>query len=1818
MRQPAVMVLALSFLVQESSVLTEVRAAGPAQAAVVDARGEVRAWAPGRSPEWQAVPGEGDARAVALSGRRLYVVSSTGQVVADPDGERRTVEGVLDARSLSCADAYCLAVDRRGRVFQWSTEAAGRGPQAAEPVPGLPEIVAVAAGGRQALALAETGEVWAWSAGTTEAPGTIHTPPAVAIAAGTAHGVALLADGRVLGWGAIEGEPFEVEAHEVWPAGAAGVAAAGPHTLVLTAEGRLWRARGGAAPQSVPGQWLSIASSGSAFVGRRVDGELVVLRADGGEIEPGSGHRAAVPASSEPPEAQPLRFSARVALITGDERADAALVSRLQALGLIVETVAEGAATPEALLAAELVIVSPSVTAAELPAALADVELPVLALDRLSAVRLGLGPELPGKAGDFLDSRIALVRPEHPLAAGGDGGHEIATRRTFLPWLQPWASATVVGVTENGQPSLFTYEAGAELGDRLAPARRTALFPPDSVRTWRPESWHLFDAAVAWSLELEATTALGELSGGGIQALGYGSGTILLVVGNTTLSAADQTYKTRMENLGFTVQVQASASSAASQATGKKAVFVSSTCPNGDIGNKFTYVTVPVAIQTAGIVDDMYMAVANRGTDAASVSAVVVTPSHPIAGGLSGTIALSSGAGSQAWGTGSGNAQNVLRTTASSTHHALFGYEQGVAMDGLTAPNRRIFYGYYAPIPETFTTAGADTFDRTIYWLTKTNTPPTVDAGPNAATTDGATITLTGTVVDDGLPNPPGSTTKSWTKVSGPGTVTFGTPAATSTTASFSLAGSYVLSLAANDGALIGSDTVTVTVYAAGTNAAPVVNAGADQNVVLPGTASLAATVSDDGLPNPPSALTLTWSKVSGPGTVSFGSPNASATTATFSTNGTYVLRLTASDSALSSYDDVVVNAKGSVLMVVGAVSPLQPGETLLKERIEAQGYAVTLKAAPGATAADATGRVFVWVTSTSLNGDVLDKFKAVAVPVAIQTAGIVDDMAMTDSAGRGSLGAITQGAVFTPSHPIAAAMTGTLNVNTTAANHDWGTPAPAGTKVLTATGNNAQATIFAYPKNAGMFSYIAPERRLFFGVHVAALGSATSAGRRLVDTAISWLAGKNAQPWVNAGPDLVAALGSPSTVLNLSAVVADDDLPSGSSLSLGWTRVSGPATVSFGSPSSANTSATFTEVGDYVLKLTATEQPGPTLSGHDLVSVSIVATSANTAPTLSAPPDQSVQLPNAATLAATAADDGLPSASLTHSWTKLSGPGTVTFGSPSALQTTATFSAPGVYVLRISTTDGAASVSDDVRVTAIGTQAALFVVGSTTLSAGDALAKAEMEALGFQVTVTASANASEASGKAVVAISHTVNSGLVAGTFAATAVPVVSWEPLVWDDMGMTGAEGSGTGTTTGTQVAMVASAASHPLAAGLSGTQTVYAASNALNWGIPNANAARVATLAADATKYTVFGYEAGSAMVSQAAPARRVGLFVQPGDVTTAGWSLFRAALAWAVERPAPALLVTAGASATTHEAWMRERMARLGLAVSTVAASSATGSSANGKALVVIAPGAAVGTTFATSAVPVVVAHSGVYGSMGLTGTASGTDFGTVSSQTQLGTFDALHPLSAQLSGTQTVTTSADAFGWGVPASTAKVAARLTSVGSPAAIFGYEAGAVMVSGTALERRVGLFLGASSATVLNAAGTALFDAAIEWALGSDGDDDGLSVVEEYRAGTSPASADTNGDGVLDGVAVRSGRSALETDSDGDGVSNAAETTAGTDPLAADSDGDGVFDGADCFALDPTRTACLTSTPGDTTPPTINLVQPYGATLTGVVPPQ
>jgi hypothetical protein len=208
---------------------------------------------------------------------------------------------------------------------------------------------------------------------------------------------------------------------------------------------------------------------------------------------------------------------------------------------------------------------------------------------------------------------------------------------------------------------------------------------------------------------------------------------------------------------------------------------------------------------------------------------------------------------------------------------------------------------------------GEDTVTITVNPAAAQNQPPIVDAGANQSITlPNNSVNLLGQVTDDGLPNPPAQTTVLWSKKDGNGTVTFSSPNSLATTATFSNSGTYTLTLTASDSELQSSDDVVITVNPeAQNNVAPTVSAGPDQTITLPSNATLSATATDDGLPNPPAQLTVSWSKLEGNGAVTFSAQTSLITEAMFSQAGTYLLRISVTDGELISTDEisVIVNA---------------------------------------------------------------------------------------------------------------------------------------------------------------------------------------------------------------------------------------------------------------------------------------------------------------------------------------------------------------------------------------------------------------------------------------------------------------------------------------------------------------------------------------------------------------------------------------------------------------------------------------------------------------------------------------------------------------------------------------------------------------------------------------------------------------------------------------------------------------------------------------------------------------------------------------------
>ena len=193
---------------------------------------------------------------------------------------------------------------------------------------------------------------------------------------------------------------------------------------------------------------------------------------------------------------------------------------------------------------------------------------------------------------------------------------------------------------------------------------------------------------------------------------------------------------------------------------------------------------------------------------------------------------------------------------------------------------------------------------------------------------------------------------------------------------------------------------------------------------------------------------------------------------------------------------------------------------------------------------------------------------------------------------------------------------------------------------------------------------------------------------------------------------------------------------------------------------------------------------------------------------------------------------------------------------------------------------------------------AALLVVGNATLVAGDAALKNRLQSLGFTVTVRTgpAVTAADASGKVVV-ISESVTSTDVNTKLRNVAVPVLALEPSLFDDLGFVDPVATNYGTADA-QNSVLLLGAPGSLAGDV--TVTVTSSAQTFAWGKPVASAARIATVAGDASRATIFSFERGSSLSGLTAPARRAGWFATataPTAFNTNAWSLFDALMRWA---------------------------------------------------------------------------------------------------------------------------------------------------------------------------------------------------------------------------------------------------------------------------------------------------------------------------------
>jgi hypothetical protein len=382
-------------------------------------------------------------------------------------------------------------------------------------------------------------------------------------------------------------------------------------------------------------------------------------------------------------------------------------------------------------------------------------------------------------------------------------------------------------------------------------------------------------------------------------------------------------------------------------------------------------------------------------------------------------------------------------------------------------------------------------------------------------------------------------------------------------------------------------------------NRAPGVDAGADlSQPLLPEGVFLDGLVNDDGLPAD-GTLDIQWTAQSGPGSVFFDDETDPATRAVFTKAGTFVLRLTASDGELVTYDEVtiVLEKPGTAVQVaqsrvaavaddaeegtVGTVWLDSSDLELVNDTYLSAGNQTVGLRFPNLTIPPGANIRGAWLQFK------VDETNAAAAALTIKGQAVDSAPAFTTVAKNVSSRAVTTASVAWA--PAAWNIIGdagaaqlspdlSLVIQEITSRPGWNS-GNALALILTGTGRRTAESFEGEPLGA-------PQLRVEYD-----LGAPV-----------------NRAPVVNAGLDLSLRL--PATSLAIDATVTDDGLPAGFGLAYTWIQVSGPS-ATIASPAAVDTQVTLPMVGTYVFRLSAYD--GEYIGGDDVTVTLLEAAPATT-----------------------------------------------------------------------------------------------------------------------------------------------------------------------------------------------------------------------------------------------------------------------------------------------------------------------------------------------------------------------------------------------------------------------------------------------------------------------------------------------------------------------------------------------------------------------------------------------------------------------------
>jgi PKD repeat protein len=563
--------------------------------------------------------------------------------------------------------------------------------------------------------------------------------------------------------------------------------------------------------------------------------------------------------------------------------------------------------------------------------------------------------------------------------------------------------------------------------------------------------------------------------------------------------------------------------------------------------------------------------------------------------------------------------------------------------------------------------------------------PPVVDAGADQE----VTLPTNSAVLPGSAVDPDGGVivTYLWEQQSGPAPATLSGADTPTLTASDLVEGVYVFRLTATDDETeVSFDDVTVTVNPEPT-VAPVVDAGADQEVTLPTNSAVLPGSATD--PDGGAIVTYLWEQQTGPAPATLSGADTPTLTVSDLLEGVYVFRLTATDDdGETAFDDVTVtvNPEPTVPPVVDAGADQQ---LVLPEN-----SAVL----PG-SATDPDGGAIVTYLWTQESGPATATLSGADTPtltVSDLVEGVyVFRLTATDDEGETGFDEVSVSVQTEATEPpvVDAGADQQVLLPENSAVLPGSATDPDGGSIVTYLWTQQSGPSTATLSGADTPTLTASD--LVEGEYVFRLTATDDEGETGFDeVTVTVQAQATEPPVVDAGADQQVVLPGNSVVLPGSATDPDG----GSIVTYLWTQQSGPATATLSGADTPTLTASDLVEGVYVFRLTATDDEGET--GFDEVTIS-VQTEATEPPVVDAGTDRQLLLPESSVVLPGSATDPDGGAIAAYQWTQESGPSTATLSGVDTPTLTASDLEEGVYVFRLTATDDEGETGfDEVSVT--------------------------------------------------------------------------------------------------------------------------------------------------------------------------------------------------------------------------------------------------------------------------------------------------------------------------------------------------------------------------------------------------------------------------------------------------------------------------------------------------------------------------------------